>query len=270
MEFINMHDSQLPKLGLGTWALRGENCRDAVLSALDIGYRHIDTAQMYRNEDYIGKALQQTDVSRDEIFLTTKIMQSNLHYDNVLSSFRRSLDQLQTEYVDLLLIHWPNPGVPITETINAMNTLQSEGLVSHIGVSNFSVQQTEEAIEASDTPILTNQVRYDPFHDKENMLEFCVNTDLMLTAYSPLAKGRATKNSILSGIGDKYDKSAAQVTLRWLTQQNNVSAIPKSGDPEHQRENFEIFDFQLTPEEMEKIFELHGGVMSRIRSVIGI
>ncbi len=270
MEYVDLQSAQIPKVGLGTWALRGETCTNAVLSALDIGYRHIDTAQMYRNEEYIGKALQQADVPREEIFIVTKIMQSNLHFEDVLTSFQKSRDKLQLEYVDLLLIHWPNPAVPIDETMDAMNKLRDEGQIRHIGVSNFSINQLKDAITASAAPIVTNQIRYDPFHDKENMLEFCIRNDMMLTAYSPLAKGRASKNSILSGIGKKHNKTAAQVTLRWLTQQKNVSVIPKSGNREHQQENFNIFDFKLAPDEMEKIFELHGGVMSRIRSVLDI
>lgn len=270
MEFVDIQKVKIQRIGLGTWSLRGKKCTGAVLSALDMGYRHIDTAQMYRNEGAIGDALTESDITRDEIFLTTKIMQSNLHHDDLLRSFQSSLEQLKTDYADLLLIHWPNPNIPIQETIDAMNELQSKDQVKYIGVSNFSIQQLENAIKASHTPIITNQVRYDPFHDKENMLEYCVKNDIMLTAYSPLAKGRAAKNSILERIGKQHNKTGAQVTLRWLIQQNNVSAIPKSENKSHQRDNIDVFDFELSLEEMERIFELHGGVMDRMKSVIDL
>jgi len=256
MEYITLHDTRIPVIGLGTWALRGKECTAAVLSALDIGYRHLDTAQMYANEESIGDALRQTDVSRDEIFITTKVKPPGLRYGDVLASVRSSLKKLKTGFVDLLLIHWPEPGVPVSETEKAMNELQSEGRVRHIGVSNFSITEIREAMEVSQTPVLTSQVHYDPFRDQNAMVEFCQENGVMLTAYSPLAKGRAADSSFLREIGEKYGKSAVQVTLRWLIQQKNVAAIPKSGNPRHQKENLDIFDFHLTREEMEKIFGL--------------
>jgi diketogulonate reductase-like aldo/keto reductase len=225
---------------------------------------------MYANEERIGEALRQTEVPRKDIFLTTKIRPPRLDYEDVRESFAVSLDKLQTDYVDLLLIHWPSSKVPVSETIKAMNELQADKRVTYIGVSNFSVQQTREAMDASRTPIITNQVHYDPFRNQSQLLEFCIQNDIMLTAYSPLAKGRAVKNSKLREIGEKYGKTASQVTLRWLTQQNNVSAIPKAGNPDHQQENLNIFDFELSLEDMEKIFELQGGMMGKLRSLIGI
>jgi diketogulonate reductase-like aldo/keto reductase len=270
MKYIEIREMKVPVLGLGTWDLRGQPCTDAVLSALDLGYRHVDTAQMYANEERIGEALLRTDVPREDIFLTTKIMPADLAYHDVLQSFAVSLDKLQTDYVDLLLIHWPSSDVPVSETIKAMNELQEDRRVKHIGVSNFSVRQTREAMDASRTPVCTNQVHYDPFRGQSRLLEFCIQNDIMLTAYSPLAKGRAADNSKLREIGEKYGKTAAQVTLRWLIQQHKVSAIPKAGNPDHQRENLNIFDFELSREDMERIFELQGGVVEKLRSLIGI
>lgn len=256
MEFIQIHGAKIPVIGLGTWPLRGKECRDAVLSALDAGYRHLDTAQMYENEKEVGDALRKSGIPREDVFITTKISSPHLSHDDVLEFFEISREKLQIEYVDLLLIHWHSPKVPVAETIHAMNQLQSARRVNHIGVSNFSVPQTREAMEASQTPVLTNQVPYDPFHKQSGLLEFCIHNDVMLTAYSPLDKGRAVKNSLLRKIGEKYGKTAAQVILRWLIQQKNVSAIPKSGHPGRQKENLDIFDFELLPEDMEKIFGL--------------
>lgn len=259
MELLEIQGVQIPVLGLGTWAMRGSGCTRAILQALDLGYRHIDTAQMYGNENAVGNGLTQTSVPREEIFLTTKIYQSNLRYDNVLTSVRQSLRDLQTEYIDLLLIHWPSRSVPIPETIEAMNELQDVGAVKYIGVSNFSVAQMREAMEASETPILTNQVQYHPFKGQRSVLEFCSENDIMLTAYSPLAKGRVVRNSTLADIGAGYGKSDAQVALRWLIQQKNVSAIPKASNEEHLRENRDIFDFELSPEDIQQILDLQGG-----------
>ena len=256
MKHIELIGAKIPILGLGTWNLRGRLCTEAVLSALDMGYRHIDTAQMYGNEDRIGDALQQTGTKRKDIFLTTKIKPPSLAYDKVLDSFAVSLEKLQTGYADLLLIHWPSSKVPVSETIKAMNKLQEDKQVKHIGVSNFSVRETREAMDASKTPILTNQVHYDPFRDQSGLLEFCIQNNIMLTAYSPLAKGRAAKNDKLREIGENYGKTPAQVALRWLIQQKNVSAIPKAENSDHQQENLDIFDFELSPDDMEKIFEL--------------
>ncbi|MBS3819701.1 aldo/keto reductase [bacterium] len=270
MEYIKALHTQVPVIGFGTWKLQGKKCRDAVLSALDIGYRHLDTAQKYDNEESVGEALHQSDISREEIFLTTKISPPNLRYNDFLDNFKTSLDKLKTDYVDLLLIHWPSLTVPIQETIKAMNKLQSDKSVKYIGVSNFSVTKTQKAMETSKTPLLTNQVHYDPFRTRSSMIEFCVQNHMMLTAYSPLARGKVSKNSLLRKIGDRYNKTAAQVTLRWLIQQRNVCVIPKAGSPEHQKENFDIFDFKLTKEEMEKIFQLQGGIKDKFRSILGI
>jgi len=270
MEYVYIHGAEIPALGFGTWALRGNKCTRAVLSALDIGYRHLDTAQTYNNEKQVGDAVRESQIPRENIFITTKIKPPNLSYDDVLESFEISRDKLQTEYADLLLIHWPSSKVPIPESIKAMNKLQSDKKVKHIGVSNFSVNQTREAMDASKIPILTNQVHYDPFRSQSSLLEFCAENEVMLTAYTPLAKGRAAKNFQLKEIGDKYGKTPAQVSLRWLIQQKNVSAIPKAGSPEHQKENMNIFDFKLSSEDMEKIFELQGGIAEKLRSLIGL
>ena len=269
MEYVRVQDVEVPALGFGTWPMKGEECRTAVETALDIGYRHIDTAQMYENEAEVGDAISNSDVAREDIFLVTKIQSGNLAYDDVLDSVEKSLDRLDTA-IDLLLIHSPSNTVPIEESIQAMNELQQAGHVDHIGVSNFSVAQMEQAIDASETPILTNQVEYHPFKSQDDILEFCIDNDLMMTAYSPVARKDVIGNDVLQEIGAQYEKTEAQVTLRWLTQQENVSAIPKASSRSHQEENLNIFDFELSNDEMEQVFELQDGLVTRLRNRLGL
>lgn len=258
MEYVSVQGATIPALGFGTARMEATETRNAVANALELGYRHIDTAQMYGNEDAVGAAVEAADVARDEVFLVTKILSRNLAADALRSSFAESLDRLRMESVDLLLIHSPSPSVPIAESIDAMNELQAEGRVDHIGVSNFSVQQLRDAQEASRTPIVTNQVEYHPFKDQSELLAYCVDQDVMLTAYSPLNVGHGLENETLVRIGDRHGKSPAQVALRWLIQQENVSAIPKASKPHHQKANIDIFDFELTTDEMDALYQGDG------------
>ncbi|KXB09499.1 aldehyde oxidoreductase [candidate division MSBL1 archaeon SCGC-AAA833K04] len=266
MEHVTVKNVEIPALGLGTYRLKGSTCVFAVKEALGMGYRHIDTAESYGNHREVGRAILESGVDREEIFLTTKVWKTNLAYEMVLESGDKSLRELGLDYVDLLLIHWPSSMVPVAETLEAMNRLREEGKVRHIGVSNFSVGQMKDAIKSSEIPILTNQVKYNPYHPQDKILEFCAENDIMLTAYTPLAKGRVVDNEVLSRIGRRYGKTPAQVTLRWLLQQDGVSAIPKASSKDHLRENFDIFDFELTDDEMRKVFELRGGIIDRIVS----
>jgi diketogulonate reductase-like aldo/keto reductase len=269
MEYVNTQGVEVPALGFGTYPMKGEECRNTVETALDLGYRHIDTAQMYENEEQVGQAIAGSGVDREEIFLVTKILRENLAYEDVHRSVEESLDRLGTE-IDLLLIHSPNRTVPLEDSIRAMNELQNDGSVKHIGVSNFSVSQMEAAIDTSETPILTNQVKYHPFNGQDDILEFCIDNDSMLTAYSPVARQRIIGNDTLQEIGNRYGKTEAQVALRWLIQQRMVSAIPKATKREHQKENIDIFDFQLTEDEMNQIFQLQGGLVTRLRNRLGL
>jgi len=269
MEYVTVQGVEVPAIGFGTARMEGAECRDAVENALELGYRHIDTAQMYDNEAAVGDAISNSDVNRDEIFLVTKVHRRNLSFEDVLDSVEESMDRLGTD-IDLLLIHAPSRSVPIGESIEAMNQLQDEGGVDHIGVSNFSVKQMEDAIEASETPILTNQVEYHPFESQDKILEFCIENDIMLTAYSPVARGNVTGNETLERIADQYGKTEAQVALRWLLQQDMVSAIPKAASRNHRKENLDIFDFELPVEEMKQIFELQGGLLTKLRSRLGL
>lgn len=270
MEYVTVQGEELPALGFGTYKLSGETCVHAVMEALRVGYRHIDTAEMYGNHAEVGQAIEQSDVDRDDVFLTTKIWRTNLAHNQVLQSLDESLDALGMDYVDLLLIHWPSRSVPVEETIDAMNQLQQAAKVRHIGVSNFSVSQLKGAIAASTTPIFTNQIEYHPLTRQDEVLEFCLDNDILVTAYSPLAKGKVSSNQTLQQIGDRYDKTAAQVALRWLLQQPMVAPIPKAGTRNHIHENFDVFDFELTNEEMNEIFDLHGGLLDQLRRKIGL
>ncbi len=260
MKYITIRGQKIPAIGLGTWQLKGKEGKIAIKTALDLGYRHIDTAQMYNNESEVGEAIADHEIPRDEIFVTTKLDRMNLRYDTVSSSFKESLERLSMDYVDLLLIHWPSETVPLEETLNAMNELRNAGKVEHIGVSNFSVELMKKAQKYSEAPIFCNQVEYHPFYSQKEIISYCQNNEIVCTAYSPLAKGRAINNKTLTEIGKKYGKTAAQITLRWHIQQENVIPIPKASSRRHLKENIDIFNFTLSEKDMGRIFQLEKGM----------
>lgn len=265
MEHVTVQGVDVPALGLGTWRLTGDRCVQAVETALDLGYRHVDTAQAYGNERAVGTAIERSDVDRDDIFLTTKLDWSNRRYDDVLRSTEQSLARLGTGTVDLLLVHQPNPTVPLKETLDAMNELRDDGTVRHVGVSNFSLERLKRARDLSAAPILTDQVMYHPYWDQTDLVDHCQIHDLLLTAYSPLAQGGVLDDGTLAEIGERHGKSAAQVALRWLVQQDNVAVIPKASSREHLAANRAIFDFELTDEEMRAVHR-----PSKLRTALGI
>ncbi|WP_306058363.1 aldo/keto reductase [Natronococcus wangiae] len=268
---IDAGGAEIPVLGFGTARMTGDECRRAVETALEVGYRHVDTAQLYDNEDAVGDALAEGDVPREDVFVVTKVDTGNLAHGDVLESTRASLERLGLDAVDLLLIHAPRDHAPLEETLGAMNELQAEGAVDHVGVSNFSVDRLERARELSETPIVTNQVKYHPYHRQDDLLSYCVDEEIVLTAYSPLAEGAVVGDDRLEEIGDRYGKSAAQVALRWLLQQPSVAAIPKASSREHIGANADVFDFELSTDEMETVFELtERSLASRIASKIGL
>ncbi|BER93266.1 aldo/keto reductase [Atrimonas thermophila] len=266
MEYIQLPEGKMPVIGLGTWDLRGVQCEKAVLQALELGYRHIDTAEFYDNEEFIGKALRRSGIAREEIFLTSKVWYTHLRYAEVLKALDRSLEKLQTDYLDLYLIHWPNSEVPLEETLQAMAEAKEQGKIRHIGVSNFEIDLLEKAISISPYPVVNDQVEYHPLLSQKELLTYCQNHRIALTAYCPLARGRAVREPLIRDIAAKYGKTPAQVVLRWLIQQKMVVAIPKAASLEHQKENLEIFDFQLTEEDMQAISGLARGerVASRL------
>jgi 2,5-diketo-D-gluconate reductase B len=254
LEYQEIKGQKVPSLGLGTWRLSGQECARCVERALGLGYRHIDTAQMYANEGEVGRGIRNSGVDRGTIFLVTKVSTSNFSPDEVIRSTHGSLKKLQTDYVDLLLMHWPNPSVPLGETLGAMAELQEEGNVRHVGVSNFPPSMVEEATRYA--TVFCNQVEYHPYTAQVELLEQAKKLDYLLTAYSPVAKGRVSRDATLGKIGKFHGKTPAQVALRWLIQQEKVVAIPKAASEDHLRSNFDIFDFELSDEEMERIFAL--------------
>jgi 2,5-diketo-D-gluconate reductase B len=254
MEYQTIKGEKIPSLGLGTWRLSGEECTRAIERAFALGYRHIDTAQMYANEGEVGRGMINSGVNREEIFLVTKVRTSSFSHSDVMRSTRVSLKQLNSEYVDLLLMHWPNPSVPLEETLGAMTELQKEGSVRYVGVSNFPPSMVEEA--AQHATVFCNQVEYHPYRAQDELLKQAREMDYLLTAYSPVAKGRVSNDATLREIGEAHGKTPAQVALRWLIQQEKVAAIPKAASEDHLRSNFDIFDFELSDEEMERIFAL--------------
>ena len=243
---------RMPLLGLGTWDLKGTRCTEVVRQALDLGYRHLDTAFMYQNQEAVGKALKESGVRRDEVFITTKIWKDALQRERVLEQFGECLELLGTSYVDLLLVHWPNDEIPVQETMAAFDTLCAQGTVKSIGVSNFSTAQLEEAQACAQAPVCVNQVLYHVGNNQEPLRRHHREKKVAITAYCPLARGKAADDEVLRSIGQRQGKTAAQVALRWLVQKQ-VVAIPKASSKEHLRANQEIFDWELRDQEMAQL-----------------
>lgn len=258
MKHIEANGVMVPALGFGTWRLNDREAEEMVSIALEIGYRHLDTAEGYDNEEGVGRALRASGVPREEIFLTTKIWPDHFAQEEFPVAVNASLERLGVEYVDLLLLHWPNPRIPLENTIGALNAMQQAGRARQIGVSNFTPGLLDNARSLTAVPLLTNQVEYHPFLEQSTLLDAVRDAGMALTAYSPLAKGRAATNETLAEIGQAHGKTAAQVALRWLVQQEQVAAIPKASSREHAAENFAIWDFELSEEEMARIFALNG------------
>jgi len=255
MQFVEANGAKIPSIGLGTWELRGRTCARIVEQALKFGYRHIDTAQAYENEREVGEGLRASGVRRDEVFVTTKVWTTHFAPHDLERSTKESLVKLRMPHVDLLLLHWPNPHVPLAETLGALAHAKRIGLARHIGVSNFTVALIEEAVRACPEPLACDQVEYHPYLDQAKVKAACMQNGMALVAYSPVAKGRIKNDATLTRIGRTHRKSPAQICLRWLVQQN-VSAIPRTSRIERLSENIEIFDFELSEEEMEQIFQL--------------
>ncbi len=255
MQYVEANGAKIPAIGLGTWELSGRACARLVEQAVRLGYRHIDTAQVYENEREVGEGLRASRVKRDEVFVTTKIWTNHFAPNDLERSTKESLTKLRLSEVDLLLLHWPNPHVPLSETLGALAHAKQLGMAKHIGVSNFTVALIEEALAACPEPLVCDQVEYHPYLDQTKVREACAQHGMALVAYSPVAKGRVRGDATLTQIGRAHGKTAAQVCLRWLVQQN-VSAIPRTSKIERLSENIEIFDFELSEEEMGKISQM--------------
>lgn len=253
---VSARGTDVPAIGLGTWQLRGETCYRAVRHALDVGYRHLDTAELYGNEDEVGRALADSDVDRDEVWLTTKVRRRNLAPDDLQASATASLRRLGTDHVDLLLIHWPSRRIPLRATLGKMVSLRDAGQVRHVGVSNFPGDMLTEAVQYA--PVLCDQVEYHPFLAQEAVLDAAREHDVLVVAYSPLAQGRVAGDDVLAAIGAAHDATAPQVALRWLVQQG-VAALPRSSDPDHISANLDVAGFSLDDAEMARIADLARG-----------
>lgn len=252
MQQLTARGTTVPSLGLGTWQITGDACTEAVRHALEIGYRHIDTARAYGNEREVGRGLAEAGVPREDVFITTKVPHTQLRPDQVRASAEASLRDLGLDAVDLLLIHWPSPdGVPLEDTLGALVQLQEQGLTRLIGVSNFPPSMFRRALELA--PVATNQVEFHPFLGQDALLEVAEEHDAFLTAYSPLAHGKAAGDPVLQEIGAEHGKSSGQVALRWLLDQPRVAAVPKAASTQRRAENLEVFDFELSEADRARI-----------------
>jgi 2,5-diketo-D-gluconate reductase B len=244
---VDVRGVRVPALGFGTWQITGRAATESVADALEIGYRQIDTARVYRNEREVGRGIAGSGVPREEIWLTTKVPYQDAAPDHCRASAEASLRELGTDYVDLLLLHWPNPDVPIGRTLEAMRTLQEEGKVRHFGLSNAPAGLLREAVGLA--PVLCNQVEYHPLLDQSRLLELARRADVLITAYSPLAHGRVLEEETLRRIAERHGRTAGQVALRWLLDQPLVSPIPKASSHERRLENWRALDFELSDDD---------------------
>jgi len=257
MKYEKVTGAQIPALGFGTFRMKGDECAKAVENALKIGYRHLDTAEIYENEKAVGNGMKAVGLPRDELFITTKAWMDDLSPDGVRKSLDQSLTDMGLDYVDLWLIHWPNPKFEVEETLAAMSKEVEQGRVRHLGVSNFPTALFERAVKAA--PVTCNQVEYHPYLSQAKVIDAARKHDALVMAYAPLGIGACHSDETMAKIGAKYGKSAAQVTLRWFMQQPNVGAIPKASGYDHAKENLEIFDFELSAEDMAAINGLERG-----------
>lgn len=245
----------IPALGFGTSPLTGGLTADTLLAALKTGYRHIDTARKYGTEGAVGGALRACGLARKDIFLTTKVSHENLRPDDFAKSVDDSLAALKVDYVDLLLVHWPNPAIPLSETMPALAKAKRQGLARHIGVANFNIALIDQAVALCPEPLVALQAEYHPYLDQAKLLAAVRRHQLVFIAYCPLGRGRLFGDPVLADIAQKRGRSVAQVALRWLLQQN-VAAIPFSSKPERIADNFNVFDFGLSEDEMSRIAAL--------------
>ncbi|WP_426228723.1 aldo/keto reductase [Pararhizobium sp. DWP3-4] len=256
MQTVSANGANIPALGFGTFRMPGPDVLRIVPQAIKLGFRHIDTAQIYRNEAEVGEAIAASGVARGDIFLTTKVWVDHYKHADFLTSVDESLKKLRTDHVDLLLLHWPSSGVPLSEQIGALNDVKKAGKVKNIGVSNFNTALMAQSVEFSEAPIATNQIEYHPYLDQTKVLEAARATGMSITAYYAMADGKVPNEPLLKDIGARHGKTAAQVVLRWLTQQQDVITLSKTATGSRLKENFDIFDFDLTSDEMAAIHKL--------------
>jgi diketogulonate reductase-like aldo/keto reductase len=259
MNVVEANGARIPAIGFGTLTLKDAVCINAVKTALDVGYRHIDTAERYGNEAEVGEGLHQgleaNGLKREDVFVTTKVYHDKLAAADFARSFDESLKKLRLPWVDLLLIHWPNPKVPLEETIEALCKTKRDGRARHIGVANFTTALVEQATKLATEPLVTNPVEVHPFLDQSKVLATCKKHGMSVTAYCPIARGKVPGNEVLERIGKAHGKSSAQVSLRWLLQQGLI-VIPRTAKRDHMEQNLAAFDFTLSEAEMAEIGKL--------------
>lgn len=255
MQYITLNNGlKMPQLGFGVWQVPDEKVTSVVSKALEVGYHSIDTAKVYDNERGVGKALAQSDVPREEMFITTKVWNTDQGYENTIKAFDASLERLGLDYVDLYLIHWPTPEFDeYVETYKALERLYSDGRVKAIGVCNFNIEHLQRLLDECDVKPVLNQVECHPYFQQNELKEFCQKHDIFVEAWSPLNQGGAVLNDeVVKQLAVQYGKTPAQVIIRWHLQSNTI-VIPKSVTPSRIEENFKVFDFELSQEDMKKI-----------------
>lgn len=251
---IHAHGADMPAIGCGTMAYpEPERAVDLISHALSIGYRHIDTARKYGSEHWVGEAIAGSGIPRDELWVTTKVTEEHARADDFARSVETSLSTLGLDHVDLLLIHWPQPAVPLAETIGALAKAKQDGLTRHIGVSNFTVALMDEAWAVTPEPLVTNQVEYHAYIRQDKLLAACDRLGMILTCHVPLARRHLLDDPVLNEIGTAHGRTAAQVALRWLVQQPGVAAVPRGLEFFEVEEDLDLFDFALNDGEMERI-----------------
>ena len=243
-------DIAIPQLGLGTWQLRGGDCRSVVRQALELGYRHVDTAEGYDNEEEVGRGIRDAGIDRSSLWITSKVWRQHLQPDDLRSSCQASLRRLGTDYLDLLLIHWPNSDIPIARTIDGFRSLRDDGMIRAWGVSNFTPTHMRETVDV-ETPA-TNQVELHPYFNQQELVKACRELRVPLTAYTPLAKGRVMDDPVLREIGDEHGASPAQIALAWSLEHGHV-VIPKASSEAHLRANLESLEIRLSRDQMQRI-----------------
>jgi 2,5-diketo-D-gluconate reductase B len=251
---LSAHGAKMPAIGFGTSSLG--DCGEVVATALRLGYRHIDTAWKYGTERGVGEGIRAAGIPREEIFLTTKVSHEYLRADAFARSVEESLKNLGVDFVDLLLVHWPNPEIPLHEPIAALAKAKRQGLTRHIGVANFNIALLDEALRLCPEPLVNLQAEYHAHLDQTKLTAACRQRGLIFTAYCPLGRGRLLRDPVLADIAAHKGRPLAQIALRWLIQQGNIVAIPRSSNAKRMAENLNVFDFALTEQEMERIAAL--------------
>lgn len=255
MQYVEANGARIPVVGMGTMTLKGDVCVTAVATALRLGYVHLDTAERYGNEAEVGEGVRAAGIAREEVFVTTKVYFDKLAPADFERSLEQSLRKLQLSSVDLLLIHWPNPNVPLADTMRALCAARRDGRTRNIGIANFTLAMIEQAVRLAAEPLVTNQVEVHPYLDQSRIIAACRRHGLSVTAYCPLARGKVPDDAVLAGIGRQYGKSAAQVALKYLVQ-SGLIAIPRSASPDKLAASLAIFDFTLSAAEMAAVAAL--------------